>query len=214
MTDTITLVLADDHPIVLDGLEALFGLEEDFTVLARCTSGSDVVAAVRKHEPDVLVLDLRLPGMDGLAVLRALRDEHLMTRVVMLAAMFDEDQVVEALRLGVRGLVLKELAPPLLVQCIRQVHAGGQWIEQHASGMALDALLRQDAVRRDSSGVLTARELDLVRLAASGLRNKELADRLGISVGTVKMHLHNIYRKLGVDGRVALAVHARSKGLA
>ena len=213
MSDAIRLVIADDHPIVLDGLEALFGLEPDFEVLARCHSGTEVVPAVRTHQPDVLLLDLRMPGMDGLAVLRALREERLATRVVMLGAMFEEDQVIEALRLGVRGLVLKELAPPLLVQCIRQVHAGGQWIEQQASGMALEALLRRDAARREETDLLTPRELDLVRLAASGLRNKDLAGRLGISVGTVKMHLHNVYRKLGVDGRVALAVYARTKGI-
>jgi len=209
----ITIVLADDHPIVLDGLESLFRLEEDFRVAARCVRGEDVVPTVLQHRPDVLVLDIRMPRMDGLAVLREIRQRQLPTKVVLLAAAFEEEQLLEALRLGVKGVVLKEQAPPLLVQCVRRVYAGGQWIEEQAAGKALDVLLRRDAGVREAAGALTARELELVRLAASGLRNKEMAHRLDISEGTVKMHLHNVYRKLGIDSRVSLAVYARSKGL-
>jgi DNA-binding NarL/FixJ family response regulator len=209
----ITLVLADDHPIVLNGLEALFALEEDFQVLARCLTGDVVVPTVRQNRPDVLLLDIRMPAMDGMEVLRQLREEKLQTRVVLLAASFEEEQVIEALRLGVRGLVLKEQAPPLLVQCVRKVFAGGQWIEQQTSGLALEALLRREAGAREAAGILTPRELDLVRLAAVGLRNKEIAHRLGIGQGTVKMHLHNVYQKLGIDSRVSLAMYARAKGL-
>lgn len=209
----ITLVLADDHPIVLDGLQALFALEKDFRVKGRCLTGDVVVPTVKRVQPDVLLLDIRMPAMDGMEVLRQLHQERLPTRVVLLAASFEEGQVLEALHLGVRGLVLKELAPPLLVQCVRQVHAGGRWIDQQTSGVALEALVRREAGARETSGVLTLKEMELARLAASGLRNKEIASRLGISLGTVKMHLHNVYRKLDIDSRVSLAVYARAKGL-
>jgi len=209
----IQILLADDHPIVLDGLEALFRLESDFAVVGRCRSGDEVLPAVRQHKPDVLLLDIRMPGMDGMEVLRALRHERLATRVVLLAAAFEDDQVVEALRLGVRGMVLKELAPPLLIECVRRVHAGGQWIEQQASGRALESLIRRDAAAKEAGRELTPREIELVRLAASGLRNREMSRRLEISEGTVKMHLHNIYRKLKLENRVALANYARQKGL-
>jgi DNA-binding NarL/FixJ family response regulator len=209
----ITLVLADDHPIVLDGLEALFALEQDFRVLARCLTGDVVVSTVKRLQPDLLLLDIRMPGMDGMEVLRQLHHDSVPTKVVLLAASFEEGQVLEALRLGARGLVLKELAPPLLVQCVRKVQAGGQWIEQQTSGVALEALLRREAGGRETAGVLTPREIELVRLVASGLRNKAIALRLAISEGTVKMHLHNVYRKLGIDSRVSLAVYARTKGL-
>jgi two-component system nitrate/nitrite response regulator NarL len=121
----IRIALADDHPIVLDGLEALFRLEPDLKVVARCLSGDEVLPAVRKHRPDLLLLDIRMPEMNGMEVLRALHRERLTTRVVLLAANFEDDQVVEALRLGVKGMVLKELAPPLLIECIRRVHGGG-----------------------------------------------------------------------------------------
>ncbi len=209
----ITLVLADDHPIVLDGLEALFALEPDIRVAARCTSGDAALRAVRAHRPDLLLLDIRMPVLDGIGVLRELRREGLQTRVVLLAAHFDEEQILEALRLGVKGMVLKELAPAALVECVRRVHGGGQWLEEATQGRALDALLRREAGARSAAGSLTPREIELVRLAASGLRNKEIAHRLGISQGTVKMHLHNVYKKLGIDSRVALAGYARSKGL-
>ena len=209
----IRILLADDHPIVLDGLEALFRLESDFAVVGRCRSGDEVLPAVRQHKPDVLLLDIRMPGMSGMEVLRALRRERLATRVVLLAAAFEDDQVVEALRLGVRGMVLKELAPPLLIECVRRVHAGGQWIEQQASGRALESLIRRDTAEKEAGRALTPREIELVRLAASGLRNREMSRRLEISEGTVKMHLHNIYRKLKLENRVALANYARQRGL-
>ena len=120
----ITLVLADDHPLILDGIENLFQLEKDFKLVARCVDGEEALRAVRVHRPDVLVLDIRMPVRDGLSVLREMKKEKLPTRAVLLTAALDEDELAEAVRLGVRGLVLKELAPKLLVQCIRQVHAG------------------------------------------------------------------------------------------
>jgi DNA-binding NarL/FixJ family response regulator len=209
----IRILLADDHPIVLDGLEGLFRLEPDIEVIGRCLTGDEVVPAVRKLKPDLLLLDIRMPVMDGMEVLRALHRERLATRIVLLAAAFEDEQVVEALRLGVRGMVLKELAPPLLIECVRRVHAGGQWIEQQASGRVLQTLVRRDAAEKEMARDLTPREIELVRLAASGLRNREMSQRLAISEGTVKMHLHNVYRKLKLENRVELANYARQKGL-
>jgi len=163
--------------------------------------------------PSAILLDIRMPRKNGMEVLRALHQERLATRVVLLAAAFEDDQVLEALRLGARGMVLKELAPPLLIECVRRVHAGGQWIEQQASGRALETLIRRDAAEKAAGRELTPREIELVRLAASGLRNREMSRRLEISEGTVKMHLHNVYRKLKLENRVALANYARRKGL-
>ena len=155
----IRLVLADDHPIVLDGLENLFRLEPDFRVVARCVNGEECLAAVRRFQPDVLVLDIRMPGKDGLAVLRELHREKQPVKVVLLAAALEEEEVLEALRLGVRGMLLKELAPQMVVQCVRKVHAGGQWVEKQAFGRALDTLLRREAGEREAAGVLTPREI-------------------------------------------------------
>ncbi len=209
----IGLVLADDHPIVLDGLDHLFRQEEDFKVLARCRDGEETLQAVRKHRPDVLILDLRMPGKDGLAVLREVRKEKLPTRVVLLTAEMSDAEALEAIRLRVNGVVLKEMAPQLLVKCIRKVHAGGQWWEKRSLGRAMETMLRREAGEREIVGVLTPRELQIVRLVASGLHNKEIADKLGISEGTVKIHLHHIYEKLHVDGRLELTLYAQDKGL-
>jgi DNA-binding NarL/FixJ family response regulator len=209
----IRIVLADDHPIVLRGLERLFELERDIEVLASCLTGDETVRVVMRHRPDVVVLDIRMPDKDGLAVARELRDAKLPTRVVILTAALDEDQLIEALRSGVCGVVLKEMAPQLLVQCIHKVHAGSQWIEQRSFGRALEKMLRREAGAGTITGVLTTREVEIVGLVARGFRNKEIATKLSIGEGTVKVHLHNIYEKLEVDGRVALTVFARDKGL-
>jgi DNA-binding NarL/FixJ family response regulator len=212
---TVNLVLCDDHPIVLAGLESLFRLEEDFQVLARCINGDEALAAIRQHNPDILVVDLHIPGAggDGLEILRALRRDKLPTKAVMLAAALEEDEIVEALRLGVRGVVLKELAPQLLVECIRKVYAGEQWIDKQLSNLALEALLRRETAGRPRSSVLSPRETEIVRMVAGGLGNKELAERLGVSEGTIKIHLHNIYKKLKVHSRLELVLHAQANKL-
>jgi two-component system, NarL family, nitrate/nitrite response regulator NarL len=207
----ITLVLADDHPILLEGLQQLLALERDFAVLARCRDGEEALAAVRRHRPDILALDLHMPVKDGLAVLRELRAEPLPTRVVVLTASLGTDDVLEAVRLGAQGVVLKDTAPHLLVLCIRKVAAGGHWLERSSIAEALDRLLRREEAIEQAAELLTPRELELVRLVARGLHNKEIARELAIAEGTVKIHLHNIYEKTGVDNRIALTLWAQEK---
>ena len=209
----IRLILADDHPIVLDGLENLFRLEKDFQVMARCTNGMEAMQEVLRLRADVLVLDIRMPGKDGLEIAREMQKGKIPTRVVLLTAALDEEEFLEAVRLGVQGIVLKEMAPQILIQCIRKVHAGEQWIEPRSARQALEKMLRREAGVRAIAHLLTPREIEMVRMVAQGLRNKEIADKLCISEGTVKVHLHNIYEKLKVDGRVALLRYAQEKGL-
>ncbi len=154
-----------------------------------------------------------MPRKDGLAVLRDLQREKLPTKVVLLAAVLEEEEVLEALRLGVRGMVLKELAPQMVVQCVRKVHAGERWLEKHAVTRVVDSLLRREAGEREAANLLTPREIEMVGMVARGLRNKEMSERLAISEGTVKIHLHHIYRKLKVENRVELILYAQSKRL-
>ena len=210
----IRLALADDHPLVLDALEQLFRLEGDFQVVARCTRGDEVVPAVRQNHPDVLVLDFLMAGADGLAVLRELRGEPDGPHTVLLSAVISEAEMLEAIRLGARGVLLKDMAPRQIVECVRKVYGGGEWLDRDLLTKATRSLLRRTDDVREVLKRLTSRELEIVRSVATGLRNQEIADRLRISVGTVKIHLHNIYEKLGVDGRVALAVWAKDRGLA
>ncbi|MGE0826987.1 MAG: response regulator [Candidatus Binatia bacterium] len=209
----IRLVLADDHPLILDGLGNLFRLEPDVHVLACCRTGEDTLRAVRQHCPDVLLLDICMPGKDGLAVLRELQNEQLLTRVVVLTAALGDHVALEALRLGVKGIILKEMASQLIVQCIRKVHAGGQWFERDVTGRAVDTLLRREAGACALARVLTVREREIIQFVAEGLRNRDIATKLFISEGTVKLHLHHIYEKLHLDGRFALVRYAQDQAL-
>lgn len=210
----IRLVLADDHPIVRYGLERLLAETREFTVCASCEDGASALDAVRRHQPDILLLDIRMPRMDGLEVLRQMHREGMATRVVILTGALDEDEVLEAIRLGVRGVVLKEMAPPLLLQCLRKVHAGGEWLEKDSVGRALEKLLQRESEYRGAACQLTPREIDLVKAVATGMSNAEIGAKLYISQGTVKVHLHRIYDKLQIKSRVALTLYAKEKGLA
>jgi DNA-binding NarL/FixJ family response regulator len=210
----IRLVLADDHRILLDGLAYLMGLEEGFEVVCCCTSGQQALKEVREMRPDVLILDLVMPGMDGLHVLRELQAEALATRVILLADELTEDDMLEAMRLGVRGIILKEMGSVQLMQCVRKVHAGGEWLEKKAAARALERVLRREYSAQQLSQSLTARELQMVKMVANGLSNKETARKLSITEGTVKIHLHNIYQKLEVKGRMQLMLYAQKEGLA
>jgi DNA-binding NarL/FixJ family response regulator len=208
----IRLILADDHPIVMDGLAQLFARESDCEVVARATDGEEALRAVRKHRPDILLLDLRMPVKNGLTVLREMKHEALPTKVVVLTAVESGD-LLEAIRLGVRGVVLKDMAASLLLRAVREVHAGRKWIEKGVATHAIDRLLEREAAMQEIGDTLTPREVQIARMVVGGLRNIAVAEKLSITEGTVKLHLHNIYDKLGLDGRMALVQCLRSKGL-
>jgi len=208
----IKLVLADDHRIILEGLEQLFRREKDFEVVATATTGEDALAAVRKHKPQILVLDIQMPKGNGLWVLKNVHTEKLPTRVVLLTATLDEDEVLEAMQSGVSGLVLKEAAAVNLVETVRRVQRGERALEPTLVSRALDRLSQREEAKKIVE-VLSKRETEIVKMVASGLRNKEIALKLNIGEGTVKTHLHTIYEKLGVHGRVELAMYAIEHGI-
>jgi len=210
---TINLVLTDDHPLVLHGLQQLFAAEADLNVLACCSDGNSSLQAVARHRPDILLLDLKMPGLNGLQVLRELHKRDLHPKVVLLTAALDEDEVLDAIQLGVRGVVLKEMAPQLLIQCIRKVSAGGQWLEKNSVRRALEKLLKRESALQTLAPLLTPREIDMIRLVARGNSNKQIAEQRHISEGTVKVHLHNIFDKLQLKNRVALTLYAQNNGL-
>ena len=209
----IRVVIADDHPIVLEGLAQLFALEKDFQVVARCHNGEEALEAVERLAPDVLVLDIRMPVRDGMAVLRELAARKSPARVVLLTAEANDNEILEAVRLGVYAVVLKEKASQTLVQAARAASRGEQMLDDRSVRRALDHLLRREAGVAAARKVLTSRELDIVRMVATGMRNKQIGEALSISEGTVKIHLHSIYAKLGVSGRVELTLYAREHAL-
>ena len=209
----IRIVLADDHPIVLDGLQRLFQSQGDFEVVSCCSNGDEALDVIRHDGVDVLVVDLRMPAPNGLDVLRTLSEEQRRCRTVLLTAALRDDDIVEAVRLGVAGIVLKEASPDALIDCVRRVYRGEQVIDHETMSRAFGRVLQRETASREANKMLTPREIEIVKMVATGLRNKVIADRLSISEGTVKIHLHNIYEKLGVDGRLELVLCAQRKGI-
>jgi DNA-binding NarL/FixJ family response regulator len=209
----IRVLLVDDHQIVLHGLQQLFERQGDFEVVGCCRDGEAAIRAVEAQRPDVLVLDLRMPGQSGLDVLRTLATKDIACRSVLLTAAIRDEEVVDAVRLGAMGVVLKESAPEVLLECVRSVSRGEQWIERETATRAFRTVLDRETAAQQARETLTPREIEIVRMVAQGLRNKIIAERLTISEGTVKVHLHNIYEKLGVDGRLELVLRAQQMGL-
>jgi DNA-binding NarL/FixJ family response regulator len=209
----IRLVIADDHPVVADGLARLFAEAGGFRVLARCHNGREALDTTIALAPDVLLLDLRMPVLDGKAVIRELVARRSKSRVVLLTAAVTDTELIEIMKLGVGGVVMKDSDWTLLIDCVRRVHAGEQWIDQRCAQLALEKVLRRQSGLEEAARIFTQRELEIVRLVAGGSRNQEIAERLNITIGTVKIHLHNVYQKLAISGRHQLSLYAREKCL-
>jgi two-component system, NarL family, nitrate/nitrite response regulator NarL len=214
----IRIVLADDHPIVLQALQHLFTRQGDVDVVACCVDARSALDAVRTQAPDVALLDLRMPGIDGeefggLRLLADIARERPECRRAVLTASITNEQVLEVLRLGASGLILKDSPPDRLVECVRRVHAGEQWLDPDSVSDALREVVNREAIRGEVSQMLTAREIEIARMVAQGLRNRVISERLGIAESTVKVHLYNIYQKLEIEGRVELVLFAQQKGL-
>ena len=217
----IRIVIADDHPIVRDGLRKLLTLEDDFEVVGEASDGREVLERLQELDPDVLLLDLKMPHLDGLAALSVLQQQNNRTKVIVLTASDDKNEFVQAMKLGCSGIVLKQTAPELIVKSIRKVNGGEIWLDSHTTA----AVMRQFASPGEPGGPangstktrerspLSQREREIVQLVAQGFKNKEMAEKMFISEQTVKNHLHNIFDKLGVSDRLELALYAIHKGL-
>ena len=215
----IRIVVADDHPIFRDGLCKLLALEEDFEVVAQAQDGRQVLDVLQQYEPDILLLDLKMPGLDGLATLQRLQVAKGRTRVIVLTASDDKNEFVQAMKLGTSGIVLKQTATELLIKSIRKVHAGEIWLDSHTTAAVIRQFVANDEmpapaaprwrrVRDRERSPLSQREREIVALVAQGFKNKEMAEKMFISEQTVKNHLHNIFDKLGVSDRLELALYA------
>ncbi len=213
--DRIRIAIADDHPIFRDGLRKLLALEEDFEVVAEARDGKEVLDILQKDEPDVLLLDLKMPGLDGLATLQRLQAQKTKTRVIVLTASDDESEYVQAMKFGTSGIVLKQTATELLIKSIRKVHAGEIWLDSRTTAAVMKQFASPaDAAAKDRErSPLSQREREIVVLVAQGFKNKEIAERMFISEQTVKNHLHNIFDKLGVSDRLELALYAIHKNI-
>jgi DNA-binding NarL/FixJ family response regulator len=194
-TDILKVVIADDHPLVLAGFSALIGQRPEFAIVAECGDGETALRMIAQHLPDLAVLDLNMPGLDGLDVLRRLQALPLPTKAVLISASLTAEQVGQASALGAVGIVRKDAAPEELIECLLQVAAGGIWLSTDG----------REPAKLEHPPEITAREGEVIALAIRGHSNKEIARRLQLSEGTVKIHMYNIFRKLGVKNRTELA---------
>jgi len=191
-----SVFLMDDHPVVLRGLAELVGMEADFRIAGATTDGAGAFAMIESLKPDIAVLDVNVPDVSGLALLRQLRANDLPVRPIFLTAMITPAQASEAVENGIWGILLKESAPDTLIDCLRSVAAGRRWLSGEMERMAGAA---------HGLSALTPREMEIAGHACRGLSNKLIARELGASEGTVKIHLHNIFQKLRITNRTALA---------
>ena len=204
----IRIIIADDHAIFRDGLRRLLMTDKRFTVIAEAADGRDAVRLTRELNPDILLLDLAMPRVPGMEVLREFAQKKHPVYIILLTAAIQPFEVTGAFQLGARGVVLKSSPPELLLKGIHAVAEGKHWVE----GEALTDWTR--IVRRPTGiGGLTSREMEIISAIQSGNSNREIANRLAISEETVKRHLSNIFGKLGVSSRLELALLATKHNL-
>jgi DNA-binding NarL/FixJ family response regulator len=212
MTETIRILVADDHPVVRDGLVAILGTQPDFEVIGEAGTGQEVIERVEALEPDVVLLDLEMPELDGVETLQRLRQANSAAQVIVFTAFDTDERILGAVQAGARGYLLKGAPREELFDAVRVVHQGGSLLQP----VVASKLLRQ--VSDQSRGTteiepLTPRELEVLHLLAQGLQNKEIATELVISQRTVKFHVSSIMGKLGAGNRTEAVALAAQQGL-
>jgi DNA-binding NarL/FixJ family response regulator len=209
----IRIVVADDHPIVREGLAAVLGTQPDFTVIGQVGSGADVVARVTELEPDVLLLDLEMPDMDGVEALRRLREAQVPVRVIVFTAYDTDERILGAVRAGAQGYLLKGVPREEVFQAIRVVHAGNSLLQPIVASRLLRQVSQAGTPAVSGVRALTARELDVLHLLMRGLQNKEIAQELVVTERTVKFHVSSILMKLGAGNRTEAVAIATKQGI-
>jgi|HigsolmetaAR202D_1030399.scaffolds.fasta_scaffold00562_20 Response regulator containing a CheY-like receiver domain and an HTH DNA-binding domain len=209
--EIIRIVIADDHPVVRDGLAAILATQPDMEVVGEASNGHEVVALVAELKPDIVLLDLDMPELDGVATLYALREAQLHTRVLIFTAFNTDERIIAALEAGIQGYLLKGVPRAELFQAIRVIHRGGSLLQP----IVASKLLRRVTQTPQEAPVphLTAREKEVLAALARGLQNKEIAQLLQISERTVKFHISGMLSKLAVGNRTELVASAARLGL-
>ncbi len=200
----ISVLIADDHSVLRQGLVSLIGFEADMTVVAEASNGREAVDLWKQHRPDVILVDLRMPELDGVGVIKQIRAEDENTRVVVLTTFDGDEDIYRAIKAGAKGYLLKDVPREALIDCIRRVHAGETCVPVH---------LANRLAKRISDKSVSQRQIDVLKLMAQGKGNKEIGSALCISAGTVKSHVKNIFAKLNVNTRAAAVASAAHRAL-
>jgi len=214
VSEKIRVAIVDDHTMLREGLRKILSMEDDLEVVADTEDARKAALIVAQTRPDVLLLDIRMPGTGGLEVIGPVHEACPVTKVLILTASDDRRDHVAALSQGARGIIMKDSAADTLVTAIRAVHEGEAWVDREITGTLLEELAHRGGPAQQGGGgqqPLTARESEVVDLVISGCRNREIAERLSISEKTVKAHLSNIFAKLGVRDRLELAIYALNR---
>jgi len=210
--ETIRILVADDHPVLRDGLIAVLSTQSDFEVIGEAASGLEAVRKVEELQPDVVLLDLEMPEMDGVEVLKQLRGSRPDVRVIIFTVFDTDERILGAVQAGAKGYLLKGVPRDQVFDAIRVVHAGGSLLQPVVASRLLDQISKgRDGPKRVST--FTPRELDVLLLLAKGLQNKEIADNLSIAERTVKFHVGSILSKMGAGNRTEAVTIAVQRGL-
>jgi NarL family two-component system response regulator LiaR len=205
--DRIGVLIADDHPVVRHGLRAFLQLQEDLDIVGEAGDGQEAVAEVQKLRPDVVLLDLVMPNLDGIDAIRQIREASPATKVIVLTTFADDEKVFPAVRAGAAGYLLKDVEPKDLVEAIRTVNRGEGLLHPRVASKLMNEFAGEHE-RGDSLEALTDREKDVLRLIARGMSNREIARELVVSEKTVKTHVSNILAKLHLADRTQAALYA------
>ena len=205
MNEPIRILVVDDHPVVRDGLAAMLNTQSDFEVVGEASDGEEALQRVADSDPDVLLLDLEMPGVDGIETLQRLRQSKARARAIVFTVFDTDERIVSAMKAGAKGYLLKGAPRDDVFRAVRVVNEGGSLLEPLIASRFLDSINNPDA--------LTARQKEVLKLIATGLLNKEIADRLYISERTVKFHVSEILAKLGAGNRTEAVAIATQRGL-
>jgi NarL family two-component system response regulator LiaR len=212
--EKITVLIVDDHQIIREGLRTFLGFNEDIRVIGEASGGQEAVEFAAQLKPDVILMDLVMPGMDGIVATARIKSLGINSRVIALTSFAEDDKVFPAIQAGASSYLLKDISRESLAEAIRAVHRGEARLHPEIMRKLMNQVARQPRVEKQATGPqLTEREIDVVRLVARGKTNREIAQALVISEKTAKAHISNILGKLGLDDRTQMAVYAIKNGL-
>lgn len=208
--DRINVLIADDHSLIRQGLKQILELEKDIAVIAQASNGAEAVELAREFTPDVILMDINMPGSNGLQAIKEIKQEKLRSKIIVLTIHEDREYLFKTLRMGAEGYVLKDAEPSVLIEAIRNVHTGQSFIQPNMTTELVKEFNRvtMNEKEKHDDNNLTSREIEVLELIAEGLINKEIAKKLYISEKTVKNHVSNIFRKLNVSDRTQAAIYA------